>query len=292
MAALEKQLQEKSSAYSQAALTNTELQNHLQVQNTCSSFATPKFWSLFLLCPFWILQQLWLITEFCFCLQEKNSTIQHYQSLMAKKQREYQQSLEKSKTSQTEQQHRLEMVRCCNNITLVFSLPNLKAIGRSAIKDTFTNCHQFCMLDASLEPLSPWQTVDLHSWRPSLSSAVAAVVGWGSVSAVGDGTGAEAVSPPEGRGSECSCLATELFGPTLTGSNAPQMLFWPRSRSPFVTILSFCFTKCCWNFRRSRMKWVKWRSCCRLSRSRPSSLHPRFVQPWLLLDRQNVIYLM
>lgn len=30
---------------------------------------------------------------------------------MAKKQREYQQSLEKSKTSQTEQQHSLEMVK-------------------------------------------------------------------------------------------------------------------------------------------------------------------------------------
>ncbi|XP_075877084.1 coiled-coil domain-containing protein 18 isoform X2 [Nelusetta ayraudi] len=72
VASLEKQLQEKSSAYSQAALTNTELQNHLQ---------------------------------------EKNSTIQHYQSLMAKKQKEYQQSLEKSKTSQTEQQHSLEMLQ-------------------------------------------------------------------------------------------------------------------------------------------------------------------------------------
>lgn len=33
VASLEKQLQEKSSAYSQAALTNTELQNQLQVQN-------------------------------------------------------------------------------------------------------------------------------------------------------------------------------------------------------------------------------------------------------------------
>lgn len=48
---------------------------------------------------------------FCLCLQEKSGTIQHYQSLMAKKQREYQQSLEKSKTFQTEQQHRLEMVQ-------------------------------------------------------------------------------------------------------------------------------------------------------------------------------------
>lgn len=34
VASLEKQLQEKSSAYSQAALTNTELQNQLHVQNT------------------------------------------------------------------------------------------------------------------------------------------------------------------------------------------------------------------------------------------------------------------
>lgn len=66
---------------------------------------------------------------------------------MAKKQREYQQSLEKSKALQTEQQHRLEMVKC-NNITLVFSLPNLKrgnlpSISQTVIKDRFTNCHQF-----------------------------------------------------------------------------------------------------------------------------------------------------
>lgn len=49
-----------------------------------------------------------------FWSQEKNSTIQHYQSLMSKKQRDYQQSLEKCKKSQsqqfTEQQHRIEMV--------------------------------------------------------------------------------------------------------------------------------------------------------------------------------------
>ncbi|KAM8849404.1 coiled-coil domain-containing protein 18 isoform 2-T5 [Spinachia spinachia] len=66
---LEKQLQEKSSAYSQAALTNTELENQLL----------------------------------------------HYQSLMTKKQREYQQSLDKCKKAQsqqlTEQQHRMEMLQ-------------------------------------------------------------------------------------------------------------------------------------------------------------------------------------
>ncbi|KAM6989144.1 coiled-coil domain-containing protein 18 [Tautogolabrus adspersus] len=75
-AALEKQLQEKTSAYSQAALTNTELENQLQ---------------------------------------EKTSTLQHYQSLMTKKQKEYQQSLEKCKKSHSqqfnEQQHRIEMLQ-------------------------------------------------------------------------------------------------------------------------------------------------------------------------------------
>ncbi|CAJ1071872.1 coiled-coil domain-containing protein 18 [Xyrichtys novacula] len=75
-AALEKQLQEKTSAYSQAALTNTELEKQLL---------------------------------------EKTSTLQHYQSLMTKKQREYQQSLEKCKNSHTqqinEQQHSIEMLQ-------------------------------------------------------------------------------------------------------------------------------------------------------------------------------------
>ncbi|XP_031153874.1 coiled-coil domain-containing protein 18 isoform X2 [Sander lucioperca] len=75
-ASLEKQLQEKTSAYTQAALTNTELEKQLL---------------------------------------EKTSTLQHYQSLMTKKQREYQQSLEKCKTSQsqefTAQQHRIKMLQ-------------------------------------------------------------------------------------------------------------------------------------------------------------------------------------
>uniref|UniRef100_A0A4W6FE73 Coiled-coil domain containing 18 n=1 Tax=Lates calcarifer TaxID=8187 RepID=A0A4W6FE73_LATCA len=76
VAALEKQLQEKTSAYSQAALKNTELENQLQ---------------------------------------EKTSSLQHYQTLMTKKQREYQQSLDKCKKSQSqqcvEQQHRIEMLQ-------------------------------------------------------------------------------------------------------------------------------------------------------------------------------------
>ncbi|XP_061550593.1 coiled-coil domain-containing protein 18 isoform X1 [Phycodurus eques] len=76
VAALEKQLQEKTSAYSQAAMKNTELEKQLQ---------------------------------------EKSCTLQHYQTLMSKKQREYQQSLEKTKQSQsqqcTEQQHRIDMLQ-------------------------------------------------------------------------------------------------------------------------------------------------------------------------------------
>ncbi|XP_069568595.1 coiled-coil domain-containing protein 18 isoform X1 [Brachyistius frenatus] len=76
VAALEKQLQEKTSAYSQAALKNTQLDNQLL---------------------------------------EKTSSLQHYQSLMAKKQREYQQSLEKCKQSRshqfTEQLHRIELLQ-------------------------------------------------------------------------------------------------------------------------------------------------------------------------------------
>ncbi|XP_054625230.1 coiled-coil domain-containing protein 18 isoform X1 [Dunckerocampus dactyliophorus] len=76
VAALENQLQEKTSAYSQATLKNTELEKQLQ---------------------------------------EKTNTLQHYQSLMSKKQREYQQSLEKAKQSQTqqctEQQHRIDMLQ-------------------------------------------------------------------------------------------------------------------------------------------------------------------------------------
>lgn len=105
-----------------------------------------------------VVQQFGLISVFCFCSQEKNSTIQHYQSLMAKKQKEYQQSLEKSKTSQTEQQHSLEMVKY-SNIRLFFSLPNLNvgnlpSISQSVfIKDRLTHFHQFYMLDSSLESL-------------------------------------------------------------------------------------------------------------------------------------------
>nr|XP_057923330.1 coiled-coil domain-containing protein 18-like isoform X1 [Doryrhamphus excisus] len=76
IAALENQLQEKTSSYSQAALKNTDLEKQLQ---------------------------------------EKTSTLQHYQSLMSKKQREYQQSLEKAKQSHTqqctEQQHRIDMLQ-------------------------------------------------------------------------------------------------------------------------------------------------------------------------------------
>ncbi|XP_019733265.1 coiled-coil domain-containing protein 18 [Hippocampus comes] len=76
VAALEKQLEQKTSAYAQAALKNTELDNQLQ---------------------------------------EKTSTLQHYQTLMSKKQREYQQSLEKTKQSHsqqcTEQQHRIDVLQ-------------------------------------------------------------------------------------------------------------------------------------------------------------------------------------
>lgn len=47
-------------------------------------------------------------------LQEKMSTVEHYQTLMSKKQREYQQSLDRCKKAQaqeqTEQQHKVEMV--------------------------------------------------------------------------------------------------------------------------------------------------------------------------------------
>lgn len=45
VASLEKQLQEKTSAYSQAALTNTELENQLQVQHTqtLKFFFSPLF---------------------------------------------------------------------------------------------------------------------------------------------------------------------------------------------------------------------------------------------------------
>ncbi|XP_047223128.1 coiled-coil domain-containing protein 18 [Girardinichthys multiradiatus] len=76
VAALEKQLQEKSSAYSLAALKNTELENELK---------------------------------------DKSSSIQHYQTLISKKQKEYQQSLEQFKQSHSnqlaEQQHRIEMLQ-------------------------------------------------------------------------------------------------------------------------------------------------------------------------------------
>ncbi|XP_051944107.1 coiled-coil domain-containing protein 18 isoform X1 [Hippocampus zosterae] len=76
VAALEKQLEQKTSAYAQAALKNTELDNQLQ---------------------------------------EKTSALQHYQTLMSKKQREYQQSLEKTKQSHsqqcTEQKHRIDVLQ-------------------------------------------------------------------------------------------------------------------------------------------------------------------------------------
>ncbi|XP_077581432.1 coiled-coil domain-containing protein 18 [Stigmatopora nigra] len=76
VAALEKQLQEKTSAYSQAALKNTELETQLQ---------------------------------------ENISTLQHYQTVLNKKQKEYQQALEMSKQSQSqqciEQKHRLDLLQ-------------------------------------------------------------------------------------------------------------------------------------------------------------------------------------
>lgn len=43
VASLEKQLQEKTSAYTQAALTNTELENQLLVQHTPSCFGFSHF---------------------------------------------------------------------------------------------------------------------------------------------------------------------------------------------------------------------------------------------------------
>ncbi|XP_008431594.1 coiled-coil domain-containing protein 18 [Poecilia reticulata] len=76
VAALEKQLQEKSSAYSLAALKNTELENELK---------------------------------------EKSSSVQHYQGLMSRKQKEHQKALDQCKQTHSkhlaEQQHRIEMLQ-------------------------------------------------------------------------------------------------------------------------------------------------------------------------------------
>ncbi|KAA0719027.1 Coiled-coil domain-containing protein 18 [Triplophysa tibetana] len=69
VAVLEKQLQEKSSAYSQAAIKTSQLEQELL---------------------------------------EKASSIQHYQSVLSKKQKEYQQSMEKSKVSQSHKCKELE----------------------------------------------------------------------------------------------------------------------------------------------------------------------------------------
>ncbi|KAJ8011364.1 hypothetical protein DPEC_G00057380 [Dallia pectoralis] len=69
VSALEKQLQEKSSAYSQAALKNSQLEQEIL---------------------------------------EKASTIQHYQSVMAKKQRDFQQALEKCHTNRSDQNQELQ----------------------------------------------------------------------------------------------------------------------------------------------------------------------------------------
>ncbi|KAM9789151.1 coiled-coil domain-containing protein 18 [Neosynchiropus ocellatus] len=76
VAALEKQLQEKTSAYGQAALKNTALESQLQ---------------------------------------EKTNTLQYYQTLMSRRQREYQQALDKCQKSQDQQssehRHRIEMLQ-------------------------------------------------------------------------------------------------------------------------------------------------------------------------------------
>lgn len=60
VAALEKQLQEKTSAYSQAALKNTELENQLLVQHThtyihiCAKWIRLLIWAMSDVCIFWM----------------------------------------------------------------------------------------------------------------------------------------------------------------------------------------------------------------------------------------------
>lgn len=119
--------------------------------------------------------------------QEKNNTIQHYQSLLTKKQREYQQSLEKMNKCQsqqfTEQQHRVELVNTFCSTRLSASLSEFLPL--------------FCFMLSSYNKLT---IISLSQDGFSLCNvtgfffAVAVVCGGGSVSGVADGAGTQHTS--------------------------------------------------------------------------------------------------
>lgn len=108
LAALEKQLQEKTSAYSQAAMKNSELEKEQLVH----TYTHPVIMHTHSLHDIYITKRFPPL-----CPQEKASSIQHYQSVMTKKQREFQQALEKCKKAHSEQnkelQDRVEVVCVC-----------------------------------------------------------------------------------------------------------------------------------------------------------------------------------
>lgn len=112
--------------------------------------------------------------------QEKNNTIQHYQSLLSKKQREYQQSLENLNKCQsqqfTEQQHRVELVNTFCSTRLSASLSEFLPL--------------ICFISSSNNNL----TIISLRYIFSFFFAVAVVCGRGSVSGVADGAGAQHTS--------------------------------------------------------------------------------------------------
>lgn len=113
--------------------------------------------------------------------QERNNTIQHYQSLLSTKQREYQQSLENVNKCQsqqfTEQQHRVELVNtfCSTRLSASLSeiLPYLICFMLSSNNNSTTTSLRYMF---------------------SFFFAVAAVGGRGSVSGAADGAGPQHAS--------------------------------------------------------------------------------------------------
>ncbi|XP_032421584.1 coiled-coil domain-containing protein 18 isoform X1 [Xiphophorus hellerii] len=134
VAALEKQLQEKSSAYSLAALKNTALENELK---------------------------------------EKSSSVQHYQVLMSRKQKEHQKALDQCKQSHSkqlaEQQHRIEMLQLSVEESLAQMLELEQQLG-SVQTERDKAQKAALLLQTSLDQLSQEKQVEVRHNQEMLQS--------------------------------------------------------------------------------------------------------------------------
>ncbi|XP_060762488.1 coiled-coil domain-containing protein 18 isoform X2 [Neoarius graeffei] len=122
---VEKQLQEKSAAYSQAAIKNSQLEQKIMVTHTCTL--------------------------------EKESSIHHYQSLLKKRQREYQQAMETSKMAETHRCRELEDSVGVLQLSLARSQAEVAEL-KQAVSDLQSEKqeveHQAGLLQASVDQLT------------------------------------------------------------------------------------------------------------------------------------------